>query len=195
MAWLALFILFFNYLLPYFRSLVATPMLINRYTIGALPFVILIIAAGLTGLKYKKLKLFLTVLLVFLNVKFLFYDQGYYSSVKKQQFREVIQRIIASGKTAPIFSCDDERAQAYFKMLGHPARVFDEDRLFIQLAKNSPPERFWYIGSTCCGCQDSTEKINHYGDSGRFKMLDRLDRKRAFVYLLSSRELPAVPDR
>lgn len=195
MAWLAAFILLFIYLLPYIRSLVSTPMLINRYTIGALPFVILIIAAGVTGLKYNKLKSLLLVLLVILNARFLLYDQAYYSSVKKQQFREVIQHIIAAGGTGPMFSCDDERAQAYFKMLGHPALVNDEDRLFIQLAAKTPPDRFWYIGSTCCGCQDSTETINHYRDSGRFNMLDRLDRKKAFVYLMSARELPAVPDR
>jgi len=104
-VYLAIFILLFVYLLPYFRSLLDTPMIVPRYTIGGLPLIILIIAAGLAAIKHNTVKRLTLIVVIILSAKVLFFDKDYYGGIHKQQYRQAIEYVNASHKDIPVYAC------------------------------------------------------------------------------------------
>lgn len=185
LVYMVIFVFLFVYILPYLRSLVSTPMIVGRYTIGVLPLIILIIAAGLDAIKQNSVKAFVVILVITLNFYVLFFHRDYYGGVHKQQYRDVVEHVIAGRKDVPVFACKHERVEKYFKILGHPTRVLGDDELYNLIKDGSAPGTFWYIGSTCCGCQESTKIANEYRHNHGIVLDDQLVKYRAFAYLVS----------
>lgn len=83
-----------SYLLPYVRSIIATPMLIPRYTIIALAPIFLVMAAGVTFLprvQWIRAVVFVALISTMLN---LFFIQRHYTAIDKCQWRESAQAVI-----------------------------------------------------------------------------------------------------
>lgn len=94
-----------GYLLPYIRSITATPLLTSRNTIIVIPALILLIAYGVYLLKDSILKISVLVVIVF----FSWYQiniSKYYHKVTKQQWREVLFSIKDAGSILPIYEPD-----------------------------------------------------------------------------------------
>jgi len=186
-VYLAIFILLFVYLLPYFRSLFAAPMIIPRYTIAGLPLIILIIAAGLTAIKHNVLKKLIFFVVIVLSAKVLFFDKDYYGGIHKQQYRQAIEYVNANHDDIPLYACKEDRVEKYYKMLGYPqASVGARNKILFQLENSSAPERFLYISSECCGCQESNGKIRNYARKYNYTSVDTINKEGVVIFLIST---------
>lgn len=183
--YLTISILIFVYLIPWSRGLYSTPMIVDRYTIGGLPLIIMIVATGLALIKQKVLKGAAIILVIILNIHVLFFDKNYYRNTDKQQYREIIQHVIGTGDEIPLYACKSERVEKYFKMLGRPVRINDDDKLLLQITHDAAPASFRYIGATCCGCDGEAAEILSLSDNSGFEVVDRRDEKGAFILLFS----------
>ena len=183
---LLLFFLLFVYLLPYIRSVLSTPMLVSRYTIGALPVLILIIAAGISVIKHNTLRRLTLAVVIILSIKVLFIDKDYYGGIHKQQYREAIEDVKDNYKDIPVYACKEERIDKYSRMLGHPISTINKNNMFFQLENSSAPEQFLYISSECCGCSDSNEQIRDYARKYNYTLVDTIMKKGVTIFLLSA---------
>lgn len=186
-AYLAIFFLLFVYLLPYFKSLFSTPMIIPRYTIAGLPLIILIIAAGITAIKNNLVKTLTIIVVISLSAKVLFFDKHYYGNVHKQQYRQAIDYVNVNYGSVPLYACKEIRVGKYYKMLGYPpVSVGARNEMLFQLGNNSVPKRFLYISSECCGCRESNAKIRHYAHKYNYTLIDTKMKGGVMVYLMSA---------
>lgn len=183
---LLIFFFLFVYLLPYTRSVFSTPMIVSRYTIGALPVLILIIAAGIGAIKHNTMKRLTLVVVIILSIKVLFFDKDYYGAIHKQQYRQAIEDMTVSYNDIPVYACKEERIEKYSKMLGHPISAVAKDKMFFQLENSSAPERFLYISSECCGCQESNEQISNYAIKYNYTLVDTIFKEGVIIFLMST---------
>lgn len=90
--------LFITLLLPFIRSHLSTPMMINRYFINVLPPVILIVAIGLYCLRHRITRItFLLLALTFTTTDMLIVE-NYYTRYTKSQFRDLSLCLIDKNK-------------------------------------------------------------------------------------------------
>lgn len=81
-------------IVPLISSYISNPIILDRYFLGVLPAIIILLAIGLMQIKGKLLKIvFISVYLIFFLFD-MFGIQKYYHSVKKTQFRETTSYII-----------------------------------------------------------------------------------------------------
>lgn len=84
----------FTILIPIVSSYLSNPIILDRYFLGVLPAIIIILAIGLMQIKGEVLKtVFISIYLIFFLFD-MFGIQKYYHSVKKTQFREAANYII-----------------------------------------------------------------------------------------------------
>ena len=182
---LLLFFLLLTYLLPYIRSVISTPMLVHRYTIGVLPVLILVIAAGISAIQHDTLRRLTLVMVIILSIKVLYFDEDYFNVMRKQQYRQAIEEVEARYDDMPLYACKDERVEKYSKMLGHPVSAAAKAKMFSQLEHNSAPEKFLYLSSKCCGCGDSNKQIRNYARKYNYTLVEIIKKEGVMVYLMS----------
>lgn len=84
----------FTILIPLISSYISNPIILDRYFLGVLPAIIILLAIGLMQIKGKVLKIvFISIYTIFFLFD-MFGVQKYYHSVKKTQFRETTSYII-----------------------------------------------------------------------------------------------------
>jgi len=121
--YLALAFPFFIYLLPYIRSIISTPMLINKYTIGILPIIILLACSGLDFINSKKTGLYVGVFIFLFSLGLIFMKNDYYHQIKKEQYREALQIIASSNNEAIVFCYHIKGLIVYADLLGFELNI------------------------------------------------------------------------
>lgn len=131
-------VMLFGFLLPYVRSLVSTPMLIDRYEIILLPAVLTLMAVGVTTLRHRVLVAAVAAGLVFVSAFCLFVGKQYYTRVKKAQWREAAQHVIAAseahhpGQRVLYYSSEHWRFRLYAELLGADLQVLPPRRADLE---------------------------------------------------------------
>jgi len=160
LVFLVLSSLVFIYIVPYIRSLNSTPMLIGKYTVSGLPLIILLSTAGIESIKSKYIKITTVVLLIVFSAYILIFEKDYYNTIIKHQYREAILTVQNMGDGELVYTCKDDRVDAYYKMLGYRSPIRDYDALMLMLNDPSQKDHFWIIDGMCCGCSEWRD-INH----------------------------------
>lgn len=145
--YLALAFLVFVYLVPYIRSVISTPMLTSKYTIGILPVLILVVCSGIRFVCNKKTGALLVVLLFVLSTGVIFLKNDYYHEVRKEQYREALQIIAGparkdSHNKAVVFCYHNRGLKVYAAMLGYD---LDIRRNSSDALENADMNAFWFI--------------------------------------------------
>jgi mannosyltransferase len=105
-------------MIPYDRSLLSTPMLITRYTIGALPACILMVAISINFMKSNILQFFTLALVTGLTLNALYIENEFYTKPVKQQFREGSAYFQENYSGEPVIMNVNEVFGYYFKQQG-----------------------------------------------------------------------------
>ncbi|NQT92173.1 MAG: glycosyltransferase family 39 protein [Lentisphaerae bacterium] len=122
-------VVFFGFLIPYICSITSVPMLVTRYEIILLPALLVLMAIGVTTLRHRTVISAVTAGLVFVSAFRLFAGKMYYTKVKKEQWREATQHVLAAseamhrGKRILYYSRESRRYQLYSDLLGADIRI------------------------------------------------------------------------
>jgi mannosyltransferase len=106
--------LLLSYLIPYVRSLVSTPILHIRYSIISLPAWIIIFSLGGSTIPQRRLKLVLALCIVLSATLNLILFRHHYSTIQKQQIREVSRFVQTARPDLPVYSVFPEHFSFYF---------------------------------------------------------------------------------
>lgn len=119
-----------SYLIPYTRSLLSTPMLLERYTMISLPVIFMFIALGLYQVKNSKVRISLIGLLILSSsLNFVFFNE-YYTSYHKGQFREAAKLVIQKNKNqTKVYSTLAWHFNFYFDQFNADIDVIDPNSL------------------------------------------------------------------
>jgi len=93
----------------------------ERYTIFVLPAFVLLFAIGLDAIRERTFKAMLIISIVVMSLTHIFIDVGYYSTVTKQQWREVTQELIDRDDLWPLYGVKNSSVrlyEVYFRLLG-----------------------------------------------------------------------------
>ncbi len=143
-------LLILSFLIPYLRSLFV-PVLVPRYTIVSLPLIVVLCALGITAIKNKKISFILMILFVSFSSFAVLFKVSYFSSVKKEQWREGIKFIEKHNKdNSSVLGNWDLMFNAYAKALNLKTRfkpiftpVFNS--LLKKQMKNNSKISFWLM--------------------------------------------------
>lgn len=141
-------------MLPYIRSITATPLLTPRNTIILIPPLILLISYGIYLLRDMTLKIITIGTIVFLSV-YQLYDTGYYNKVSKQQWREVLLEVSKSKSQIPAYDFIGYYS-VYKTMLDLNLNIENEAVLKEKFNKNTLEECFFTIESHTNLMKEST---------------------------------------
>jgi len=139
-----------GYFLPYLKSILSSPMLSIRYSIGMLAPIILIASYGLLKLKYR-MGYFILVIYVIYSFKLLYFN--YYFNIGKDQYREVLKEIV-KYQTIPIYERIPYNGQhgnftnhyqIYAKMLKLNMNIQSDIQLTEDSINANLPECFWVL--------------------------------------------------
>jgi uncharacterized membrane protein len=172
---------FLSFLIPVVYSLIRTPMLQVRYTLIALPALIVMISLGLSSLAPRMQKVL--IMTVFCTSLFsLIVIEQYYSRPLKEDWRSLVKNIIAkSTATDVIVSRNAWYCNYYFKTLHSSLRsLFPEQ---FSLEHQRPATIWWLDGVNTGSAPDPIEEtllINGY----HLEYTDSLFRTRASRYTL-----------
>ncbi|HKK16786.1 MAG TPA: hypothetical protein VJ981_08760, partial [Gammaproteobacteria bacterium] len=140
---LALLSILFVYILPYIRSLLDTPMLTAKYTVGMLPVIILLACAGLEIFSYRKTRVFLVLFITLFSPYLLFVGNDYYQTINKEQYREALE-YIADNSEDPVIYYHHKSLKAYSSMLGYDFDIRRTPHVSLEDIRNRR-ESFWLI--------------------------------------------------
>lgn len=113
----------FTYAIPYIYSVFFQPMMVVRYTIITLPAIIILLSIAIVSLK-KNVSGVLLIVIFSLSITNLFVGTHYYSTINKEQLREVAKEVIEVNlQPSVIFSYYAWHYNYYFKSLGSIQRV------------------------------------------------------------------------
>lgn len=87
----------------YLKSILDFPVYVTRYTITAVPAVLLCIAYGMELIRNDFMRYSIVALFVFFSLFDLKYDRKYYDTVGKEQFREMVL-FFAQGRPHPVIN-------------------------------------------------------------------------------------------
>ena len=164
--YLTLTFLFFIYLLPYARSVISTPMLVNRYTIGILPIIILLACSGLELINSRKTGLYLCVFIFLFSLGLIFIKNDYYHQIKKEQYREALQIITATDNEAIVFCYYNRGLVVYADVLGYDLDIRKNTQDTLNELKAGT---FWFIA-----WYDNKDEWEYLLDD-QFRFIDRND--------------------
>ena len=157
--YLFLIIITFIYIIPYLRSMVSVPMLHHRYTIAALPVIILLVAHAIELFHSQKTRIFLLAMCLAMSIAGLLVENQYYSRGTKQSFREILTDINTKHEPVPVIACSSGSVNKYLKMLGIGMQTLNFSE-FNSLIDNADINRFWLMyhnNSQCNKIRDNRE--------------------------------------
>ena len=113
-----------SYLFPYLRSIMVTPMVVDRYTIVTLPAWIALIAIGWNRIHNYKVKYALPIVITLSAIINLFFVRQYYTRIKKDQWREASSIVLAKNQShLPVYSTLAWHFSFYFR--DQPEKILD----------------------------------------------------------------------
>ncbi|MES2329297.1 MAG: glycosyltransferase family 39 protein [Bacteroidota bacterium] len=141
-------------IIPYVWSYERTPMLHPRYTIVAVPAIILVLAYSIELFKSTVLKYIFISVFILLSSIDLFEVQHYYSAITKTQFREMTGYVVTENKNEfPIINGTTAWYQQYYlSSFGSKAELLTEQKeTFIDSIKKGSKyaglNGFWLVGA------------------------------------------------
>jgi uncharacterized membrane protein len=146
---------FVTLLIPYIRSLQVVPMLYPRYTIVALPGILLLLAYSFELFNHATVRNLLVGLFVVLSLTYLLVVRKYYTSISKSQFREMTSYVVKENTSNfPIINqVTAWHQQYYLDKFGSKAEVWSgqKESLIDSIVKKSSPkydlQGFWIVGA------------------------------------------------
>ena len=81
-------------LFPLIKSYTSLPMIVNRYFIGILPAVLIMLAMGINAIKNKLMISIILLSFISFSLTDIVFVKNYYSKISKTQYREMAQEII-----------------------------------------------------------------------------------------------------
>lgn len=135
-----------GYLLPYIRSIIATPLLTSRNTIIIIPALILLISYGIFLLKNTSIKIATIGIIVFFSLYQLNYGK-YYSKVTKPQAREVLFELAKEKEKIPAYDIlfFGYTLPSYQKMLKINTDVQTNGSFYKKIKNHSIEESFFIL--------------------------------------------------
>jgi uncharacterized membrane protein len=141
------------FMAPYIQSHILTPILYPRFTIVALPAILLMAGRGIEELKDKKFKsLVLMSLVIALCFNIFFSENRFYSVIKKEQWREASLYIFDRDPSGKYPVCADRLIEYYFhdlyrsdRKIHNPIDSLERAEFVLkQMARRKIPG-FWLI--------------------------------------------------
>ena len=146
--YLLLFIIFiYSYLIPLIYSLIKTPVLHDRYIIFVIIPVILLISCLINEINSKKIKNFITFLILVSTLSN-HYIEIFNRKIKKPEFREIINYIKIKGNEKYIFYFDNtESSILVLNYLKNLTPNTQNNFNFAKFNNNLPKDlkKFWLI--------------------------------------------------
>jgi uncharacterized membrane protein len=134
----------FTFLIPLVYSIIRIPMLQVRYTLIALPAIVVIIAAGFMLLK-PRLRSYLLVACCFTMVISLVFIEHFYTKQRKEDWRGMISKVSSTALPGDVFVTNyTSYCNYYLKVLHSPHRAIEPPQ--VDLAKNTPTGVWWLDG-------------------------------------------------
>jgi mannosyltransferase len=158
-AWILSLWLFLPFLSAYMISLLWRPILTQRYLLIAAPAVYLLVARSIAVLACDaKKQAFLTAICCSMLLYHLIFYKHYYTTVRKEQFREAAQMVVTKGRKNPgcvvvAWVWNANYLHYYFRKAGSDQRVAllageEQDiPLFENFIYQNQPDCFWYVSA------------------------------------------------
>ena len=128
-----------SYLIPYIRSIMAAPMLADRYTIITLPAWIVLFALGWNTIQRLDMKYLILPLLILSAIINLIFFRQYYTRIRNDQWREASDLVLSRNHSHyPIYSTLAWHFNYYFR--DNPERVSDLNSSDLGKVNN-----FWFL--------------------------------------------------
>jgi hypothetical protein len=150
--WIAITLLVY-YLVPYLRSVLVLPTLVERYTIVALPSIIIAVAFGLSLVRFSVLRYGVLIVFMALSLHELINLKKYYTVPAKTQYRELTAFIAARNKNAPLINEQSAWQQGYYLDREHYAgRILQgkkediTDSILLRSGSQYNTDTFWLVG-------------------------------------------------
>ncbi|MGI9290028.1 MAG: glycosyltransferase family 39 protein [Gammaproteobacteria bacterium] len=136
--------IFLGYFLPWLRGELGQPVLTDRNTIMLLPAMLIIGAYGLSLLPMVYQRVLILVLVGY-SLYFLIGPLGYYTKVKKNQYREITQALDQYSTVFPVYTLEynETKYNVYFRQMGTDIRAVDFMELEALLEAGEAPAVFW----------------------------------------------------
>jgi mannosyltransferase len=141
--------------IPYLRSLLVVPMLIDRYTMVAVPAFIMAIALGFDLVPSFVIRSVLITAFLLISLIEIFFIKKYYTTVRKTQFRELTEYIVKNKRDSfPILNqrtnWQHQYYLDYYHFKGQVLVGTKETMVDSILSKSSPLYHipgFWIVGA------------------------------------------------
>jgi len=169
------------FLIPVIYSIIQTPLLQVRYTLIALPAIIVLICLGLQHLKpqFQKILIVITCCSSFFSLVII---EKYYTKSQKEDWRGMIKLVIEhSSANDQIVSGMSWYCNYYFKTYDSPLRAIPAEQFNTENKK--PPGVWWLDGFKLSPVPDAQE-LNLLQQGYFLKQTDSLFRARASYYQL-----------
>lgn len=140
--------IFFNLGGIILKSFLDVSMLVDRYLIGLIPVLLIILAKIISEIKFKFIQLSLLFILITVQLYFFIYKNQYYSTIHKTQFDKITEFISHNNyKDHKVYSKWGWVLQYYFNKYNFKDihEVTFEDYIKMLNDKNLPLESFWYL--------------------------------------------------
>lgn len=121
--------IFFTLFIPYYRSMVATPMYCSKYAIGTLPVILVVGAISISSFRNPTFRALLIISVVLVSLVSLFHTVDYYGKHEKQNWREVASFVAHKthkrypGKEIYLIARYPSLHRFYFQSLGRDIQV------------------------------------------------------------------------
>jgi len=169
----------FSFIIPLIYSILQTPMLHIRYTLIALPPLIIMISLGFTFLK-ARLQTILLIATCFTSLFSLVVIEKYYVKILKEDWRGLVNDVIKSGSpTDVIVSRYEWYCNYYFKSLHSEFRARLPNQ--FKLEDQHRPGVWWLDGFDVLPTPDTAE-VNLLKKGYLLRKTDTLYRARASYY-------------
>ncbi|RON43029.1 glycosyltransferase family 39 protein [Pseudomonas frederiksbergensis] len=139
-------------IIPYVRSLYIQPVLTMRSSIVLLPALLVTIAYAISLIDDRWTQLGIAVIVLCFSMTPLFTDNKpiftYANQLKPvSQMRDLVHEFIVRQIQEPLYARQAIEFNQYFKLLGSPKNVRNEDMLNKDLLSTHPPETFYFLAS------------------------------------------------
>ncbi len=138
--------LFVGYGLPWLRGFIGQPVITDRNTIMLVVPFLLLAAYGIAALPGIKTQRIILVATVAYSVWHLTGDLGYYTTIKKNQYRETAAAMGEFDLKLPVYTLkfNDSKYNVYFTQQQSGLMAWDMSELEALLAEGSAPAVMWF---------------------------------------------------
>jgi uncharacterized membrane protein len=147
-----------SYLLPLIYSFIRSPIIIARYTIVVLPAIFIAVSLGFDLIQRPWLRSFIVSAIgISTVINFIFFNK-YYTTVTKNQFREMTQTMIQRNTSGiPMYSDQAWHYSFYFRQYKAPFEPIDTKDIKFEEALNEQKQVWVLQGHILKGVDDNQQ--------------------------------------